>query len=565
MKRKNYFLGEELIRRGAATLEQVDRALSLQTETKESLGAIMVRLGFISEHMLLEVLADQLNLPYLDPTTAPIEKEVLNRVPAKVAQHYHIFPIRIQNQGILVASNDPLRHDLLEELRAILTAEIQFALAERRKIDQAIQKYYGIGASVLEDLVRDDLKKTKPKPVAETVTASSSDVEDVGASQAEGTVRNLVNQLLFDAQKKRASDIHIEPFADHLTIRYRVDGALVDANVPETIQKFHANIISRIKIMANLDVSEKRLPQDGRIKIKSEKDELDLRVSILPTTFGEAIVIRILTPARLVGLEQIGFSSTHLTQIRKALQKNAGIFLLTGPTGSGKTTTLYACLKELNEAGKKIITIEDPIEYQISGVVQMQTHPKIGLTFASGLRHMLRHDPDVMMVGETRDLETAEISIRSALTGHLVLSTLHTNDAPGAVARLMDMGIEAYLVASSLEGVIAQRLVRQICKHCKQADDKLPTAVPAGISLAGVTCYRGKGCEQCNGTGYFGRVAIHEVLIIDDYLRDCISRNMTLVQFRDEAVKRGMKRLVEDGIEKVKQGITTVSEVIQYA
>lgn len=563
MKRKNYFLGEELIRRGAATLEQVDRALSLQTETKESLGSIMVRLGFISEHTLLDVLADQLNLPYVDPMTIQIEKDALNRVPAKVAQHYHIFPIRIQNQNLLVASNDPLRNELLEELRAILTTEIQFALSERRKIDQAIQKYYGIGASVLEDLVRDDLKKTKPQ--TSVAAEIASDVEDVGASQAEGTVRNLVNQLLFDAQKKRASDIHIEPFADHLSIRYRVDGALVDANVPDTIQKFHANIISRIKIMANLDVSEKRLPQDGRIKIKLDKDELDLRVSILPTTFGEAIVIRILTPARLVGLEQIGFSSQHIAQIRKVLQKNAGIFLLTGPTGSGKTTTLYACLKELNEAGKKIITIEDPIEYQISGVIQMQTHPKIGLNFASGLRHMLRHDPDVMMVGETRDLETAEISIRSALTGHLVLSTLHTNDAPGAVARLMDMGIESYLVASSLEGVIAQRLVRQICKHCKQVDDKIPGGVPNGVSLAGVISYHGKGCEQCNGTGYYGRVAIHEVLVIDDYLRDCISRNMTLVQFRDEAKKRGMKQLVEDGIEKVKQGITTISEVIQYA
>lgn len=562
MKRKNYFLGEELIRRGAATLEQVDRALSLQTETKESLGSIMVRLGFISEHALLDVLSDQLNLPYIDPMTAPIEREVLSRVPAKVAQHYHVFPIKIQSQGLLVASNDPLRHELLEELRAILSTDIQFALAERRKIDQAIQKYYGTGASVLEDLVRDDLKKAKPKTSA---VESQAEVEDVGASQAEGTVRNLVNQLLFDGQKKRASDIHIEPFADHLSIRYRIDGALVDANVPETIQKFHANIISRIKIMASLDVSEKRLPQDGRIKIKLDKDELDLRVSLLPTTFGESIVIRILTPTRLVGLDQIGFSEEHLVKIRHVLQKNAGIFLLTGPTGSGKTTTLYACLKELNEAGKKIITIEDPIEYQISGVVQMQIHPKIGLTFASGLRHMLRHDPDVMMVGETRDLETAEISIRSALTGHLVLSTLHTNDAPGAVARLMDMGIESYLVASSLEGVIAQRLVRQICKNCKQIDDKVPAAIPSGISLAGVKCYRGKGCEQCGGTGYYGRVAIHEVLIIDDYLRDCISRNMTLVQFRDEAVKRGMKRLVQDGIEKVKQGITTVSEVIQYA
>ena len=559
VKRRNYFLGEELIRRGLVTLEQVDRALAIQTESKESLGTILVRLGFLSEQKLLEVLSDQLSLPYVDPTTSPIEKEVLSRVPAKVAQHYHIFPIRFENNGILIASNDPLRGELLEELRAILSFDIHFALAERKKIDQAIQRYYGIGASVLEDLVRDDLKRGKTK-TADNVQM----VEDVNVTQAEGTVRDLVNQLLLDAQKKRSSDIHIEPFPDRLSIRYRVDGVLIEANVPETVRKFHSNIISRIKIMANLDVSEKRLPQDGRIKIKSEKEELDLRVSILPTTFGESLVIRILAPTRLLGLEQIGFVGNNLAMIRQALKKHAGIFLLTGPTGSGKTTTLYACLKELNQAGKKIITIEDPVEYQINGVVQMQIHQKIGLTFASGLRHMLRHDPDVMMVGEIRDLETAEISIRSALTGHIVLSTLHTNDAPGAVARLMDMGIEAYLVASSLECVIAQRLVRQICPACKSEDPNPSAGVSSAINLKGIKCFRGKGCEQCNGSGYYGRVAIHEVLLINDYLRDCISRQMALATLREEAKKHGMVPLVQDGLDKVNQGVTTISEVMQF-
>ncbi len=561
VKRRSYLLGEELIRRGSCTLEQIDRALSIQTESKESLGTILVRLGFLSEHQLLEVVSDQLNLPYIDPTTTPIDKAVLARVSAKVAQHYHIFPIRFENNGILIVSNDPQKSEIAEELRAILAADVFFGLSERRKIDQAIQRYYGIGASVLEDLVRDDIKRGKQQ----VETRRGGHVEDVTLKAEEGTIRDLVNQLLLDAQKKRASDIHIEPFQDHLSIRYRIDGVLYDANVPESIRKFHANIISRIKIMADLDVSERRLPQDGRIKIKVTTDELDLRVSILPSVYGESLVIRILAPTRLLDADQIGFSPLNLSFVKQVLKKPTGIFLLTGPTGSGKTTTLYACLKELNNTGKKIITIEDPVEYQITGVVQMQVHPKIGLVFASGLRHMLRHDPDVMMVGEVRDVETAEIAIRSALTGHLVFSTLHTNDACGAVARLIDMGIEPFLVSSSLECVIAQRLVRQICSSCKTVDTNPPVLSGILTSFTGSTFYKGKGCDFCGGSGYFGRMAIHEVLMINDSLRDSISKQMSLTKFREEAIKQGMVRLIQDGLEKAKQGITTVSEVIQYA
>jgi len=558
-KRRNYLLGEELIRRGYCTLEQIDRSLSLQSETKETLGAVLIRLGFISEHQLLETLSDQLNLPYIDPTTSSVDKSVLSRVSAKVAKHYHIFPIKFQNNGVLIVSNDPQQGEMIEELKAMLGTEIYLALAERRKIDRAIQRYYGIGASVLEDLVRDDKARGKTAQTEHTTL-----VEDVTATEEEGTVRDLVNQLLLDAQKKRASDIHIEPFPDHLSIRYRVDGVLMDANVPESIVKFHANIISRIKIMANLDVSEKRLPQDGRIKIKIGSEELDLRISILPSAFGESLVIRILTPARLLEMDQIQFSEQNTLLVKQILTRNSGILLMTGPTGSGKTTTLYACLKELNGKGKKIITVEDPVEYQISGVVQMQVHPKIGLTFASGLRHMLRHDPDVMMVGEIRDIETAEIAIRSAMTGHLVFSTLHTNDACGAVARLMDMEIESFLVASSLECVISQRLVRLICSSCKEVDSNPPHVFTNSPLASGMTSYKGKGCEQCGGSGYYGRLAIHEVLPMNDHLRDCISRQMALTKFREEAVKQGMIRLVDDGLQKVKAGLTTISEVMQF-
>ncbi|MBI4388016.1 MAG: type II/IV secretion system protein [Candidatus Omnitrophica bacterium] len=559
-KRKNYLLGEELIRRSYCTLEQIERALSIQLKTKESLGTILVQMGFISEHQLLEVLSAQLSLPYLDPTTIPVDKAVLGKVSAKVAQHYHIFPIRFEHNGVLIVSNDPHNSEVMEELRAILGTEIYLALAEQKKINQAIQRYYGIGASVLEDLVRGDVKRGKPRQEEQMAW-----VEDVTSSAEEGTVRDLVNQLLLDAQKKRASDIHIEPFQERLSIRYRIDGVLTDANVPESIRKFHVNIISRIKIMAELDVSERRLPQDGRIKIKVGQDELDLRISILPSVFGESVVVRILAPTRLLTIDQIGFSESHLALMRKVLHKNSGIFLLTGPTGSGKTTTLYGCLKELNDFGKKIITIEDPVEYQISGVVQMQVHPKIGLTFASGLRHMLRHDPDVMMVGETRDLETAEISIRSALTGHLVFSTLHTNDACGAVTRLLDMGIEPFLVASSLECAVAQRLVRQICKSCKTEDKNLPAALANFKAFSNASYYKGKGCEHCGGTGFYGRLAIHEVLVMNDTLRECVSKNMSLTKFREEASKEGLVTLVHDGLEKAKQGLTTVSEVVQYA
>ncbi|PIQ86149.1 MAG: type II secretion system protein GspE [Candidatus Omnitrophica bacterium CG11_big_fil_rev_8_21_14_0_20_45_26] len=537
-KKRNYLLGEELIRRGFSTLEQIDRALSIQKETKESIGSILVRLGFLSEHQLLEVLSDQLNLPYIDPATTPVDKEVFSKVSAKMAKHYHIFPIRFQNGGILVVSSDPHHGELAEELRALIGMDIFFGLSEKKKIDRAIQSHYGIGASVLEDLARDAVKQGKEGQGDER----TQQVEDVSIPGEEGTIRDLVNQLLADAQKKRASDIHIEPFTEKLSIRYRIDGVLHDAMVPDSIKKFHSNIISRIKIMANLDVSEKRLPQDGRIKIKVGVDELDLRISILPTVFGESLVIRILTPTRLLSLEQIGFNQQNQKLIKHALQKHSGIILLTGPTGSGKTTTLYACLKELNDTGRKIITIEDPVEYQISGVVQMQVHPKIGLTFASGLRHMLRHDPDVMMVGEIRDIETAEIAIRSAMTGHLVFSTLHTNDACGAVARLVDMGIEPFLVASSLECVIAQRLVRKI-----QDPAKIDESEPA------------------NSEGFLGRIAIHEVLLINDILRDNISKQTSLTEFRQAAVKEGMIRLVDDGLEKVAQGLTAKSEVMQYA
>lgn len=546
-KKKSYFIGEELLRKNLVTLEQITHALSVQKETGEFLGQILVRFGYINESKLIELLADQFELRIVDPTKIDIPKDVIKRVPPKVAQHYEVFPIGFEKNKLILAVNQPPDFDVIQELSAILGSEIQVVLSERAKIAEAMQKHYGLGASIVESLARE---KRALKAEREVSATNIGGTEEIETTVGEASVRELVNQLLIDAQKKRASDIHIEPFADRLSVRYRIDGILQEASVPDQIREFHSSIISRIKIMANLDISERRLPQDGRIKIRVQGDNLDLRVSILPTAFGESLVIRILSPARLLKLDNLGFDSDCLVHLRNVLKKPYGVILLTGPTGSGKTTTLYAALSELNDVGRKIITVEDPIEYQLDGIIQMQVHPKIDLTFAVGLRHMLRHDPDVMMVGEIRDAETAEIAIRSSLTGHLVFSTLHTNDAVGAITRLIDLGMQPYLVASSLECIIAQRLVRLLCDNCK---------VKKGDEFVAV------GCDQCNQTGYYGRTVIYEFLVMDDELKRLISEQPSAIGIREAAIHKGMKLLRECGMEKVKAGLTTRDEVMRVS
>ncbi len=546
-KKKNYFIGEELLRKKMITLEQVDHALSVQKETGEFLGQILVRFGYISESKLVELLADQFDLRLVNPAQLDIPKDVIKRVPPKVAQHYEIFPIGFERNKLVLALNEPPDFDVLQELSAILGTEIQVVLAEREKVAEAMQKHYGLGASIVESLARERRASQLQQGTAQTEAATAESIE---ATIGESSIRELVNQLLIDAQKKRASDIHIEPFADRLSVRYRIDGILQEASVPGQIREFHASIISRIKIMANLDISERRLPQDGRIKIRVQGEELDLRVSILPTAFGESLVIRILSPARLLKLDNLGFDPECLNHLRQVLKKPYGVILLTGPTGSGKTTTLYAALSELNDVGRKIITVEDPVEYQLDGIIQMQVHPKIDLTFAIGLRHMLRHDPDVLMVGEIRDAETAEIAIRSSLTGHLVFSTLHTNDSVGALTRLIDLGMQPYLVASSLECVIAQRLVRLLCPHCKaQKDDE----------------YVAVGCGECNQTGYYGRTVIHEFMVIDDEIKNMLGDGATAMDIREAATRKGMRPLRESGLAKVKAGLTSRDEVMRVS
>ena len=440
-------------------------------------------------------------------------KPLFHEVPARIAFHYLAFPLSKENGKLRLAVPQGISRQVQEELRVVLGAELEFSFLPRPEIQALISKAYGVGAGVIELLAGGEKREAEEKDL-ETIDSSAGD---------DPTIAQLVNEFLMDALKHRASDIHIEPFEETLQIRYRVDGRLMEADVPEKILSLARSIASRIKIMAKLDIGEKRLPQDGRIKIKQGREELDLRVSVLPSCHGESIVIRILKPLELLSLEDLGFEEEGLRKIRSQLQKPHGIILITGPTGSGKTTTLYASLKELNQTERKIITIEDPVEYKLPGIIQMQVHSKINFSFARALRSMLRHDPDCLMIGEIRDTETAEIAIRSALTGHLVFSTLHTHDAPSAVTRLVEMGIEPYLVASSLEAVIAQRLVRRVCFSCKGLTDH--------------------GCGTCGGKGFYGRLAISEIMIMTDALRDLILERKLGSILRRQAIQEGMQSL----------------------
>lgn len=458
-----------------------------------------------------------------------MSESVLEHLPARTAGHYCVFPLGVDRKILKLAVPEDFSKQSKEELRILLGREIDFVPHPRRTIEDMIARHYGVGAGVIESLAPQQGKVEEDSDIA------------VLEHQQDPTITALINELFMDALRARASDIHIEPFERSLRIRYRVDGLLQDARVSSEIRKLAPHLISKIKIMSKLDIGEKRLPQDGRIKIRQKNEELDLRVSVLPSSFGEAVVIRILKPLQLLELQDLGFEAEKIGEIRELLQKPHGVVLVTGPTGSGKTTTLYSCLKELNGTERKIITIEDPVEYKLHGVLQMQVNPKIDFTFARALRSILRHDPDCIMIGEIRDGETAEIAIRSALTGHLVFSTIHTNDAPSAVTRLVEMGIEPYLVAQALEGVVAQRLVRKFCYQCQgeySAD-----------------------CIVCGGAGFHGRLAVSEIMTVTDEIRDLVLEKKTGSVLRQCAVKNGMTGLFEDGMLKVRRKMTDEKEI----
>ncbi|OGX15503.1 MAG: hypothetical protein A2166_05080 [Omnitrophica WOR_2 bacterium RBG_13_41_10] len=549
-------IGEILMDKGVITKEQLDKAISEQKRTGEFIGSCLIRLGYIDEKELLFLLSEQFGIPYQDLKTTPIDDNVINTIPAKYVWHYKFMPLKIKGNTLTIAISNPLDIWLLEDIKLNLGYDVECVLSSERQIREVLRKYYGIGAETVEKILEKEILRPKTG-LAKDIAA----VEDIERSAEDASVINLVNQIFSEAINLRATDVHIEPYRDSIKLRYRIDGLLYDTPIPPDLKYLHSAMVSRIKIMSSLDVVERRLPQDGRAKIKVGNREIDMRISILPSIYGENVVIRILPTQLLFDLKELGFNPEDLQTLETLIKKPHGIIFLTGPTGSGKTTTLYACLSKINSAEIKIITIEDPIEYELMGVTQIQVNPKVGFTFANALRGILRHDPDVMMVGEVRDFETAELAIRTSLTGHLVFSTLHTNDAASGITRLLDMGIEPFLVASSVEVFIAQRLVRVICSKCKTEQGTQEIELQG--KKVNIKVYRGKGCEACKHTGFQGRTAIYEILFITEEIRELILQKKSAVDIKKKAMSLGMSTLKDHGWERVNQGITTPEEVMR--
>ncbi len=538
-------LGEILIERKLITPDDLARALDIQKERGgEKLGKIMVDLGFIAMRDLLSALAEQLQVPVLTLEGPPAVSPELETLAPRFLRQFRCLPVAMHDHTVTLAMADPLDFETRNAVESSTGLTVLAGIALEQEILDAIDRYYGQTAKNEAELA---------SPVGE-----SEDLEHLRDMASEAPVIRLVNAMIGQAVEQRASDIHIEPFEKEFRIRYRIDGVLASQSPPP--RELKAAIISRVKLMAKLNIAERRLPQDGRIKIKTLGREVDLRVSTLPTLYGESVVMRLLdrSAGDFYDLERLGFDDHMLRRMEYYTSLPHGIFLVTGPTGSGKSTTLYSALKRINQTDKKIITIEDPVEYQMDGINQIHVNPQIGLTFAGGLRHIVRQDPDVIMIGEIRDQETADIAIRAALTGHFVYSTLHTNDAPSAITRLTDMGVENYLLTSSLVAVLAQRLVRVICAECRQPAGEV--TAPNGDRLPS---FRGAGCEHCFGTGYRGRVGIFELMELNEELRAIIMRNEDASIITAAARRNGMRNLRDDGWEKVARGVTTPDEVIR--
>jgi general secretion pathway protein E len=537
-------LGEILLERRQITQEDLDRALELQRERGgDKLGKILVDLGYIAMRDVLAALAEQLQVPLMTIEGPPAASPELETLSPKFLRQFRFMPVALHDHTVMLAMADPLDFETRSTVASCTGLSVQASLAPEQEILDAIDRYYGQNKDETE--------------VAATI-GDTDDLEHLRDMASEAPVIRLVNAMIASAVEKRASDIHVEPFEKEFRVRYRIDGVLVSQDPPP--REFKAAIISRVKLMAKLNIAERRLPQDGRIKIKTLGHEVDLRVSTLPTLYGESVVMRLLdrSAGDFYDLERLGFDGYMLDRMRYYTSLPHGIFLVTGPTGSGKSTTLYSALKRINQTDKKIITIEDPVEYQMDGINQIHVNTQIGLTFAAGLRHIVRQDPDVIMIGEIRDRETADIAIRAALTGHFVYSTLHTNDAPSAITRLADMGVENYLMTSSLVAVLAQRLVRVICSGCKRSEG---TAInPQGDSIE---VFGGAGCEECFGTGYRGRLGIFELMELNEEIRGAVMRNEDASKITLLARQNGMRNLREDGWMKVREGVTTAEEVMR--
>ncbi len=557
-------LAQTLIEQGIVDPDMVDAAIRDAHKTNERLEKMLVKMGLCDEDQVLEAVARTMHLPYRKLSDLTPGDEALQLVPAEMAEHYSIVPISYEGGTLNIATSDPHDIYMVDELRRQLGVEVEVTVATEGEIDKAYNRMYGIGGAVMQRLSQESNSST-----SENAEISLSDNIDIDEMAADATIVRFVNQLIQEAMRDRATDIHVEPMDKELRIRYRIDGMLYEAPIPPAIKRFQAAIISRLKIMADLNIAERRLPQDGKIRIKMGEKEFDLRVATVPTPYGESIAIRILSrDSELTTMEKLGFSDRHKSMMRDMIHKPYGIIFVTGPTGSGKSTTLYAALSEINSVDRKILTIEDPIEYRIPGVTQIQVNPGIGLTFARVLRTTLRLDPDVIMVGETRDPETAKITIATAMTGHLVFSTLHTNDACGAFTRLNDMGVEPFLVASSVEGVLAQRLVRVLCKQCKQSyrpnDDMIRQVNMTRENPKDIDFKRPAGCEACRYTGYAGRTAVIEMVKMNEAVRRKVVDSASASDIKSTAMKTaGMRPIRFDGWDKIKQGITTCDEVLR--
>ncbi|MEA2626866.1 MAG: type pilus assembly protein PilB [Candidatus Binatota bacterium] len=556
-------LGELLLRRNLITQEQLTKAVTEQQQGGGILAVHLVRLGFITEDQLAAQLQKEYRLPIIDPMSFEVSPEGLQLLPYTLANKHHVLPISIVGSTLTIAMADPSNLVGINEVKFLTGFDVKVVLAPAMALKKGIERFYDVGSASYDDV----LNQLESDNVEFVRDEQDVDVKELERATEEAPVVKLVNAILTDAIKRRASDVHVEPFEKMMRVRFRVDGVLYEVMKPPL--KLRSAFTSRIKIMSQLDIAERRLPQDGRIKLRlpGGKD-MDFRVSVLPTIFGEKIVLRLLDKSNLqLDMTKLGFEEEQLKHFKDAIAKPFGMLLVTGPTGSGKTTTLYSALSELNKITENISTCEDPVEFNLVGINQVQINEDIGLTFAAALRSFLRQDPDVIMVGEVRDFETAEIAIKAALTGHLVLSTLHTNDAPSTINRLLNMGIEPFLVASSINIIVAQRLARQICVHCK-APAEYPPEVLREVGFnpddtKDLIIMQGRGCNDCGGSGYRGRIALYEALPMNDDIREGVLVGASALEIKRKAITNGMKTLRASGLQKVRQGVTTIEEVVR--
>ena len=545
-----------LVEKGLVTVEDIDTAERVREDQGLRLDQALIQNGALTEQDFLKVMGERLDFEIVDLPNATIEDEAIRSLPSRFVYRNHLAPIARENGTLKVATSDPFDLYVFDEIKLLTGLEVSPVLAPRDEIDKVIKDHYGVGGDTVEEMTGDDDL---------ALTSSEDDSQDLLQMAQEASVIKLVNEIILEAINERASDIHIEPFERTLSIRYRVDGVLQEAAVPPQINRFKSAIISRIKILSNMNIAERRLPQDGRIKFSVGSRQVDVRVSVIPMIFGEGVVMRILDKTNvLYSLTELGLDEETFEHFETLIEKPHGIFLVTGPTGSGKTTTLYAALNAIVGPEKKVITTEDPVEYNLEGVNQIPVDHKVGMSFAMGLRAILRHDPDVVMIGEIRDLETAQAATQASLTGHLVLSTLHTNDAASAATRLIDMGVEPFLVSSTLSGVMAQRLVRVICPTCKTEIKPSEAGLPKNMKWPkGAKVFNGSGCRACRNSGYRGRTGLYELLTMNEELGERIIERVAASELVRIGRANGMRLLSEDGWLKVRNGVTTPDEVLR--